>query len=353
MANGKTAKSEVVAVVPTSLTPVSMEQLRAMETLRRGEVPPEMVRSHPGRAGKVFTYLAHTYATSLLLDGFGPMFSHDVLSYQMMEDGTAVALVRLQIHMPIYDAEGRLQQIFTNSITEVGAYAGSIEDHAYCVAAAASRGLVKCLMRRFGVGIEFYKTDDRLTPEQAWDALWRFVSNQIRHLNKQQQKEARNQLVGLLKEAGVSRETLVDHFEKAYAVANDFVAELRGRKPEAPPPMPGEEEAEPEPQPKPAGQLQKMLEVPLHQNFPRQGFKRGDPLSAIVEADHAGEKAYRAMAFLAEDPKMGEAPAGTEMRAVQRAAAFLLEHWAEVQEIYHNGNGHEPVRDAADEKLPY
>jgi len=194
-----------------------------------------MLKSHPGRGGKTFTYLAHTYATTLLLDTFNMMFSHDVLQFEIFDDGTAVALVRLQIHTPIFNPDGTLQQIFTNSITEVGAFAGKVEDKAYVVAAAASRGLCKCLMRRFGVGLELYKADDTMTKDQAWEALWRYAKNGMQHLDKDQTAAARAQLVDLLKKAGITGENLVDRFEEAYRITSDFLAEIQGRKVDAPP----------------------------------------------------------------------------------------------------------------------
>jgi len=218
---------------------VNVGTLRAIQALKNRQVPPEIVQTRPGRGGKTFDYIPHTYVTETLVDGLDMYFSHDVLEAHICEDGSSWAMVRLQVHIPIHQPDGTVA-FFTNSITEIGAFdgPGAMLD-AHKLAAAASRGLAKCLMRRFKIGLELYKQEGDVTPEAAWTSLFEFAANQRRVKSQEQRKALKDEIVAALKQHGITGETLLDRFSEAYQIVTD----LAKNKP-ATPPM--EEPCEPE-----------------------------------------------------------------------------------------------------------
>lgn len=226
---------------------MSVKRFNAMQALQSREVPRDQIKTRPGKSGKVFSYIKHTYATDTLINAVDQFFSHDVVEARMMDDGTAMALVRLQIHIPYQQPDGHID-IMTNSITEVGAFEGAPQmAHAYKMASAASRGLVKCLMRRFGLGIDLYGADDEMTWQDAWKALWTFAYNKHgKPGSKDAQKALADKVREELKKHGVSSDTLLDRFEDAYAIVSRMVS----NEPEVPS-MDDEEDEPPEPEPEP------------------------------------------------------------------------------------------------------
>jgi len=223
---------------------VNAGTFRAIQALKNRQVPPEIIQTRPGRGGKTFDYIPHTYVTETLVDGLDMYFSHDVLEARMCEDGSSFALVRLQIHIPIHQPDGTIA-FFTNSITEVGAFdgPGAMLD-AHKLAAAASRGLAKCLMRRFKIGLELYKQEGDVTPEAAWASLFEFAANQRHARGKEERAALKDEIVAALKEHGITGESLLDRFSEAYQIVTD----LAKSRP-ATPPM--EEPSEPEGIPEP------------------------------------------------------------------------------------------------------
>jgi len=226
---------------------VNAGTFRAIQALKNRQVPPEIVQTRPGRGGKTFDYVPHTYVTETLVDGLDMYFSHDVLQAHVCEDGSSWALVRLQIHIPIQQPDGTVA-FFTNSITEIGAFDGPAAMlDAHKIAAAASRGLAKCLMRRFKIGLELYKREDDITPEAAWVSLFEFAANQ-RHANTEEERAAlREEIVDMLKKHGIAnKQAVLDRFQEAYRLVSDFV---KGKP--ATPTMEEEPEPEAEPEPEP------------------------------------------------------------------------------------------------------
>jgi hypothetical protein len=182
---------------------LTSEVLQAMETLSTGEVPADAVKEHPGKGGKTFSYISHIYVTQQLRRAFGPLWSMKVQSYQLFTDG-AVALVTLILKIPTDNG------FIENEITEVGAFDGGGGKMAspMMVASAVSRGLVKCVMRRFGLGEEFYGADEfELTVEEAWARL---KASGIR------EGLTESQILDVIKGLGITRENIVDRYLEAW-----------------------------------------------------------------------------------------------------------------------------------------
>ena len=200
----------------------------ALQSLHDRKVPPDKVRERPGGGGKMFKYVPHTYITRILLDAMPQTYSHDVLECKILGDGSAFARVRLMIHMPYKDQDGNVQ-IFTNTITEVGNFKGAKSmPEAAKLSSAASRGLAKAFMRRFGVGLEFYEEDaEEWTNDTAWGALWNHIKSQLSPKNDEINALAQTAAKMLL-EHGIAKEDLVTKFDQAYKLIADWIKERRG-----------------------------------------------------------------------------------------------------------------------------
>jgi hypothetical protein len=180
-----------------ALTP---EMISSLQTLSTGVVPPEAIQERPGKGGRVFRYVEHTWLSKQLREGLGMWWSYDVQDARMLEDGTAMAIVTLKIHLPLANGE-----MFTNSVTEVGAWEDSTGKmpHAMRIASAVSRGLARCAMRRFGIGEEFYHSEDEMSVKEAYEQLKVFALK--RGL-------AKDEFDVLLHDMEIGRENLVDNY---------------------------------------------------------------------------------------------------------------------------------------------
>ena len=142
------------------------------------------------------------------------MYDYKVISTEVYDDGSASAICNLKVHIPIGNG-----QFVTREVQEVGAWetypvkedkkstivkaakppalGGSKEEtaptgedqtslpveneeligrkwnmsKANLVASAASRGLLRCMMRLFGFGIDLYANDDISTNKGAFEVL--------------------------------------------------------------------------------------------------------------------------------------------------------------------------------------
>lgn len=180
------------------LTP---EMIAALQTLSSGEIPAEAVRERPGKGGKVFNYVEHTWLSRQLRKGLGMWWSYDVRDARILDDGSAMAVVSLQVHMPLSNGE-----MFTNSVTEVGVWedqSGSMP-MAMRVASAVSRGLARCAMRRFGIGEEFYHDDDGMSWKEAYRSLEKHAKS--RGMSKEDFDDF------LTKDMNIGRENIVENF---------------------------------------------------------------------------------------------------------------------------------------------
>lgn len=179
---------------------ITPDMIASLQTLSTGEIPPEAVRERPGKGGKVFKYVEHTWLSRQLREGLGMWWSYDVREARMLEDGTAMAIVSLKIHLPLQSGE-----MFTNSVTEVGVWEDSsgVMPHAMRIASAVSRGLARCAMRRFGIGEEFYHNEDVMTMTEAYSKLLNFADS------RGMTKEAFDVM---LIDNEINRDNLVDNF---------------------------------------------------------------------------------------------------------------------------------------------
>lgn len=180
---------------------LSPEMISALQTLSTGEVPSEAVKERPGKGDKVFYYVEHTWLSKQLREGLGMWWSYDVQEARVLDDGSAMAIVSLKVHLPLQNGE-----MFTNSVTEVGVWedATGKMPHAMRVASAVSRGLARCAMRRFGIGEEFYHDDDGMSWKEAYRSLEKFATK------RGMSKDDLNTM--LIDEMQITRETVVDNF---------------------------------------------------------------------------------------------------------------------------------------------
>ena len=78
------------------------------------------------------------------------------------------------------------------------------------------RGLVRCLMRMFGFGIQFYKGgEDEETPEMAWTTVEKFAKD-----NKIPIQDVFN----LMDQMGISKSNIVDRFSEFFTAVGDLVS---------------------------------------------------------------------------------------------------------------------------------
>lgn len=206
----------LVSAMGYDTSAMDAKRLAALNALVSGKVPASAVSTRKGRAGKTFSYLKHIYGNDLLRDAFGYMWGYEVLEVQTYDDHSAIARVKLTMYIPLGD--GQYLEIPT---TTVGAHEDTSGKmcRAFMAASAASRGLCKCLMRRFGVGREFYGDGVTLSPAGAWAALKEFGARQ---------GVSEETIVAEMKELGITKETLVDRFQEAY----DAVSVLASQQPE-------------------------------------------------------------------------------------------------------------------------
>lgn len=222
----------------------SIEQAEALDVLRSKKVPASEIDERPGASGRKFSYIKHTYATKLLQNGFGPLWSFEVLNWQVYNDTlykwvkekgsdgkdkkvkkpfeqrSIVAQCRLSITYATYNAKAPTH---TQVVTEIGAFEPNTGmTTANGVASAASRGLCKCLMRALGVGLELYDNnpEHEITPKKAWNILKRYLEAR----GIEWTDEFEEELLEKLKENGIEdKQDFVDRFTTAYEVANTFL----------------------------------------------------------------------------------------------------------------------------------
>jgi hypothetical protein len=192
---------------------ISPEYIQAVSVLMTGEIPKHAIKEHPGKGGKTFTYVSHVWAAQQVREAFNHLWSFAVQSAQVHSDGSTSALCRLSVYLPMKNG-----QMFERYVQEIGAFEGNEKmPQAFRLASAASRGFVRCLMRMFGVGEQFYENEADPTPEQVWTALVKF--GEARGVKK-------TVLAAKLAEKGFTAANLLDRAAEAY----EIVSELAGTK---------------------------------------------------------------------------------------------------------------------------
>lgn len=216
-----------------------VRRMAAIDILNSGRVPANEIDKRPGPGGKTLSYIKHTYGTRLMQDGFGPLWSFECLDYQVFHDElmkwvgkgkdrkkqkflqrSIVARCKLTITYPIPDttADKWHKQVFT----EIGAFEPNEGmSTANGVGSAVSRGLMKCMMRALGIGLELYEDEaqQEITPKAAWNILKRYLQRR----DIEWTDEFKDQLTDALDKAGISSENIVEKFNMAYSIANEFL----------------------------------------------------------------------------------------------------------------------------------
>lgn len=183
---------------------LTMPMLVAMDQLAAEEIPLEAIKTRPGKGGKTFDYVSHIWVTQKLRDAFGVFWSMNVKDYEVFNDNSAVAVVELIIYAPTSEDEE-----MEVSITEVGAFedATGKMPKAMIVASAVSRGLCRCVMRRFGIGKQFYDEESEPTLASAWESIKRHA---------ERQKLTPEEVLQLFEMNGITRSNLLDEFTRAW-----------------------------------------------------------------------------------------------------------------------------------------
>lgn len=206
------SSDELIVSGPSAL---SAESKRARAILMGGVVPPSDVRTHPGKGGKTFSYVSHIWAQRQMNAAMRHMWDWEVLDWQLMPDGSVAVRGKMSLNWILEDSS-----IYTRTITAIGSFedsTGKMPD-ANKVGAAGSRALVKCMMRAFNIGSEFYETESTMTVNQAWGTLKAYG------LRNDVTEEA---IVDAFKKQGIDQDSLLDRYAEAYRV----VATLAGKVP--------------------------------------------------------------------------------------------------------------------------
>ena len=165
------------AIISPGMSPEMLEAQRAFISKK---IPEHAVRRRAARGKKSLDYVDHVYATEAIQNGLPLTWSFDLVSYEIFDEGekggrkqadSVLAVTRFTFVLVMID--GNENYVFLpRTVTETGVFLNDLKlPKAAAVAAAVSRGLVRCLMRMFGFGIQFYKNDEDITPDQAWTSI--------------------------------------------------------------------------------------------------------------------------------------------------------------------------------------
>jgi hypothetical protein len=204
------ASENQIEVLLPNIDPQTAQAIQAITT---GKVQPNVIRQYNGKGGKLFSYIPHTDGTKTMQDAFGQRWDWEVVRHDVFADGSAIAYGRISIHF--FDQAG--QQVHTRVIQEVGGREPIVNKDgkvtsvtAFTVLGAASRSLLRCMMRAFGYGLELYREEDEdFTVEQAYLVLQDYARTQGL-------KDERHRWVDALKAIGITKENMLDRFEEAY-----------------------------------------------------------------------------------------------------------------------------------------
>ena len=214
------------ALVPVfESTIVDPRQVDALNALAAKRVPKNAISEHPGKGGKMFTYVKHTWVTETLQHGLGNAWSFDVQDFQVFSDSVAVRGT-LTVLIPVNPAARQANDppFITRTMTEIGIYElRNGVPIAATVASAASRCLCRCVMRMFGIGIEFYKTEsDEITPAHAWTTLKEYAKKQ----GKEWTPEFEKTFIDTMKSKGITRDNIVDRYGDAYRILSELIGKV-------------------------------------------------------------------------------------------------------------------------------
>jgi hypothetical protein len=196
---------------------------KALQVFVSGKLPPEAIKTHPGKGGKTFSYVSHAWITRRLQDLPLPIvWSWNVLDYQILKDGSPIVRAELIVETTMPDGK-----VITKKITEVGTAAGdmgSMSD-ANKILSSASRALCRCVMRMFGVGLEFYQNEDAMTADAAKETIFGAVDKNIS--NVEARKKVKENIIAAFHDVGISMENVLDKFEQAWQITYDEIQKYK------------------------------------------------------------------------------------------------------------------------------
>lgn len=196
---------------------IDYKRASALTTILNGKIPKEAIRKHPGAGGKSFQYVDHVWVTRKLRQAFGALWSFEASEATIEEDGTATARGTLRVKFPNNEG-GYIETVFSD-------YGACLTTKGMAIAnrklAAASKALVRCAFRAFGVGEEFYDSaDDSLTNGRAWDMFKVQVANNKRYITM-------DDITGYCKNNGIEKTDLVEKFDDIWKFIYDTIHERK------------------------------------------------------------------------------------------------------------------------------
>lgn len=221
-------KGEIVVSPPAPLPSVIDERLdpksaRALQIFASGEIPPSAIKTHPGKGGKTFSYVSHAWITRKLQDLPLPIvWSWNVLDYQILKDGSPIVRAELIVTTTLQDGSS-----ITKKVTELGTAAGDMASmsDANKILSSASRALCRCVMRMFGVGLQFYASEDAMTAEAAKETIFGAVDKNL--TSPDSRKQVKENIIKAFHDSGISMDNVLDKFEQAWQITYDQIQEYK------------------------------------------------------------------------------------------------------------------------------
>lgn len=195
------------------------EYRKALMALSTATIPDSVIQSHPGKGGKMFTYIDHVWMKDTVRNALGIWWDFQATNGRVFEDGSAVVDCTLRIHIPLPNGV-----IFTREFTEQGAFeARQGMALAYRIASAASRGFVRVVALATGCGLQFYRKETEMAPQDHWNMLAEYA---------QKIGVDPGELKGRLKNSGIDTlDKIANQFERCYKILHDLNSEKQGKPP--------------------------------------------------------------------------------------------------------------------------
>ena len=230
-----------IQVLLTTRNPVEIkaETLAALATIEDGRVPPHALKSRQAGGSVKIHYASHAWVTRLMNSAFRWLWDYECLEYIMHDDGSVSSRNQLAVNIPTGTTPDGVTHYHRRTVTEIGSFEAYnkyeevkkeidgqeriinqkkvdpvTRTYEYTmsgadrVASSVSRGLVKCVARMFNIGLELIEGETEMTDIDAWNILLR---------NGKNQGLDREQIVGLMKDAGITKETILEKFQVGFA----------------------------------------------------------------------------------------------------------------------------------------
>jgi len=254
------------------------KNIQALLTLGNAQIPKGAIRDHPGKGKRTVTYIDHAWAKDIIRDALSVWWSFEATNGRILPDGSAIIDCTFTLFHLMSNG-----QILTRKFTEPGVFDKRNEQSdAMRIASAASRGFCRVIATATGLGMEFYRKEDKMTPED-------FVNMLVAHGSKNGLK--RGEIEKAIYTAYPKPGDLEPNFPNAYRMICDLIDAKKGIKPVVYGVI-EQDETEPKPtaSPKPAApptpqELQPQPEPPV-QNTPPVAAA---PMPITLPAINSGE----------------------------------------------------------------